>query len=108
MKEGVAGMLRVQYAPSAPNGHRSILYITIDTGHKASLCPVSTESHGSQAHDESEPSNRPGYHGYHDRMPQSLIITWVWVGVCVGTLRVVCPVYRDLLSKCIVILPTVV
>jgi hypothetical protein len=31
MKEGVAGMLRVQYAPNAPNGHRSILYITIDT-----------------------------------------------------------------------------
>ena len=42
---GVTGTV-VQYAPNAPKGHRSILYMTIDKGHKdkghKALCPLST------------------------------------------------------------------
>ncbi len=40
MKEVLLEMLRVQYAPNAPKGHRSILYmIILNKGHKA-LCPL--------------------------------------------------------------------
>eukprot|EP01044_Picomonas_judraskeda_P005821 COSAG03_NODE_563_length_6926_cov_121.943899_5_plen_83_part_00 len=45
MKEVLLELLRVQYAPNAPKGHRSILYMIIDKGHKdkghKALCPLS-------------------------------------------------------------------
>ena len=34
MKEVLLELLRVQYAPNAPKGHKSILYMIIDKGHK--------------------------------------------------------------------------
>ena len=53
MKEVLLELLRVQYAPNAPKGHRSILYrryMIIDKGHKDKghkafrLCPQSEYS----------------------------------------------------------------
>ena len=45
MKEVLLELLRVQYAPNAPKGHRSILYMIIDKGHTdkghKALCPLS-------------------------------------------------------------------
>ena len=65
MKEVLLELLRVQYAPNAPKGRRSILYMIIDKGHKDKghkvLCPLSEELRVDPQHDYVDPADDTEY-----------------------------------------------